>query len=154
MLQELKIRISNYQEVEERLKKLGALFITESDFIDTYFNQSRDEVLKITTTENNSLLINLNSVNGKFGIVSKQSIENVDKLKKELSDKYGIRAVLQGKRRRFKLEDLEITINFIDEVGEFLILTGENPTEDFIVDKLGIKNPEYIRVSFDELKNK
>jgi hypothetical protein len=108
-------------------------------------------VLKIVTVEHFSNLIKLESTDGKFRIVSKTLVENVEQEKAELSAEFGIKSVLQGKRMFFELEDLKITISLIDELGQFLILTSENPTEDFITEKLGINNPEYIRVSFDEL---
>jgi hypothetical protein len=73
------------------------------------------------------------------------------KLKNDLTNKYGIKRILKGRCRNFQLDEFMITLNFIEAVGEFLILIGENPTEKFITEKLGIKNPEYIRVSFDEL---
>jgi adenylate cyclase class IV len=151
MVQELKIRINNLATVENKLKELGAIFVKEEPFVDTYFNQPPGLVLKIVTVEHFSNLIKLESTDGKFRIVSKTLVENAEQEKAELSAEFGIKSVLQGKRMFFELEDLKISISLIDELGQFLILTSENPTEDFISEKLGIKNPEYIRVSFDEL---
>ena len=152
MTQELKIRINNLAEIENRLKELGAIFVKEEPFVDTYFIQPPGSVLKIVTAEHSSNLITLESKDGKFRVINKTFIDNVEREKAELSSEFGIKSVLQGKRMYFELEDLKITINLIDEIGEFLILTGENPTEEFITEKLGIKNPEFIKVSFDELK--
>lgn len=154
MTQELKIRINNLATIENRLKELGAIFVKEEPFIDTYFNQPAGSVLKIVTAEHFSNLIKLEHQDGKFRVISKTFIENVERKKAELSKEFGIKSVLQGKRIYFELEDLKITISLIDEVGQFLILTGTNPSEDFITEKLGIKNPEYIRISFDGLKPK
>ncbi len=152
MTQELKIRINNLATVESKLKELGAIFVKEEPFIDTYFNQPPGSILKIVTVEHFSNLIKLESQDGKFRVISKTFIEDVETEKTQLSKEFGIKSVLQGKRIYFELEDLKITISLIDEVGQFIILTGENPSEDFVTEKLGIKNPEYIRVSFDELK--
>ncbi len=154
MTQELKIRINNLALVENKLKELGAIFVKEEQFVDTYFNQPPGSVLKIVTAEHFSNLVKLESQDGKFRVISKTFIENVESEKTQLSSEFGIKSVLQGKRIYFELEDLKITISLIDEIGQFLILTGANPSEDFVTEKLGIKNPEYIRVSFDELMTK
>lgn len=153
MSQELKIRISNYKDIEKKLNKLDAEFAGEENFTDTYFNRPKGVVFKISANDRGSNLLHLKSVEGKFEIISSEKIENVDKAKNELISKYGIKTVLKGKRKYFQLNDLKITINLIDDLGEFLILTGENPTEDFIIKTLKIKNPQYVKVSFDELRN-
>jgi adenylate cyclase class IV len=133
-MQELKIRLPNSQEIEEKLKVLGTEFVAETHFVDTYFKQIPGHVLKLGTNNHGSQLIQLELANGKFKVISKQNIADAESQKKELSDKYGIKTVLQGKRRLYKLGDLELLLNFIDEVGQFLILTGENPTEEFITE--------------------
>jgi adenylate cyclase class IV len=65
---------------------------------------------------------------------------------------YGIKHTLQGNRTIYQLNDFKIILNYMDNIGDFLILTGKKPTEEFVTENLGINNPEYIRVSFDEIK--
>jgi len=154
MLLELKIRINNYKKVEENLIKLGAKFDEELDVVDTYFNQPSGEVLKITEDNKGDFLVKLKLKEGKFVVVKYEPVRNVDKLKKVLIKKYGLKCVMRKKRRFFDFEDYNININLIEDVGEFLILEGENPTPEIITEKLKIKNPEFITVSFDELKKK
>src|SRR5260221_11329960 len=154
MAQELKIRIDDYKQIEKELKNLGALFIEEKIFIDTYFNQPSDHVLKLAKINNKFFLEELKAKNGKFNFVKDQPLSNdeSEEIKEQLTKQFGIKRELQGTRKNFQLEDFRITLNLIDDVGEFLILIGENPTEEFITEKLDIKNPDYIRVSFDELQ--
>ncbi len=152
MPEELKIRIKNYRKVEEELKRLGAKFREEINVVDTYFNPPKGEVLKITEDDKGDFLVNLKSEKGKFQIVKYDKIDNVEEMKKNLKEKFGIKCVLKKKRRFFDFEDYSININLIEDVGEFLIVEGDNLTEDIITEKLNIKNPEYITVSFDELK--
>ena len=156
MPQELKVRITNYLSVEEKIKQLKADFIEELFFTDIYSNQPEGEVLKVSETNDNYYLIALKRVDGKFKEVTNKKLtkEEFAQTKEDLKLKYGIKRILQGKRRIFRLDDLRITFNLIDNVGEFLILTGENPTEQFVTEVLGIKNPEYICVSFDDLPAK
>jgi adenylate cyclase class IV/diadenosine tetraphosphate (Ap4A) HIT family hydrolase len=152
MAEELKIRIHDYKKVEENLKKLGAKFTEEISVVDTYFKQPSGEVLKITEDDKGNFLVNLKLKEGKFQILKYEKIDDVNKLKKELTRKFGIKCVLKKKRRFFDFEKYMININLIENVGEFLIVEGENLTKDIITEKLGIRNPEFITVSFDELK--
>lgn len=152
MPEELKIRIHDHEEVEERLTRLGARFTKEIDVKDTYFNQSKGEVLKITEDDEGNFLVNLAPENGKFKIRSYDRIPEPEKTKQELSQKFGIKCVLKKRRRFFDFDGLTIDINLIEEVGEFLIVEGEGLTPDIITEKLRIPNPEFVTVSFDELK--
>jgi len=152
MPEELKIRIHDYRKVESHLKKIGAKFFEELNVTDTYFKQPKGKVLKITEDEKGVFLVNLEAKDNKFDIVKYERIDNMKKTKKELSDKFGVKCVLKKKRRFFDFENYSININLIEDVGEFLIVEGQNLSKDLITKKLGIKNPKFINVSFDELK--
>jgi len=152
MAEELKIRIKDYRKTEDKLLKLGAKFTRELSVIDTYFKQPPGVVLKITKDDRGDFLVNLKSKDGKFKIVKYEKISNADELHQELAAKHGIKCVLKKKRRFFKLADYTININLIEDVGEFLIVEGEKVKPEFITKRLGIKKPEHITVSFDELK--
>lgn len=152
MAQELKIRIIDPQAIEEKLKSLNATFVEETNFADTYFNQPEGEVFKITDSSKGYFLVQLKKTpEGRFDMIKNQKIDNSDQVKSEMAHEYGIKCVLEGKRKNYSLDNLTITINLINQRGAFLIITGENPTQDFITTKLGIANPEYITVPFDQL---
>lgn len=150
-MQELKVRISSPQEIEDKLKKLGAVFQSETFFVDIYFKQPSGKVLKISDGKEGPFLFVIEKRGDNFEIVKREKVENVEELREELSVKHGVKKVLRGILRFFSLNDYKITIDVIDNVGNFLIVTGENPTKDFVEKKLGIQNPEYITVSFDDL---
>lgn len=152
MPEELKIRIQDYRKVEEQLKQLGARFYEELNVVDTYFNQPSGEVMKITEDDSGNYLVNLKSRNGKFEIVKYEKIADIQKLKSELTDKFGVKTVLKKECRFFDFENYKININLIEGLGEFLIVEGEDLSSEIITEKLGVKNPEFITVSFDELK--
>lgn len=145
------MRIQDAEEIESALKRLGAVFEGETSFTDTYFDQPLGRVLKITENKEGTFLVSLHAKDGKFRITKKEAIEDSEKIKNELSAKYGIRRILKGRRQYFNLADFKISLNSIDGLGNFLILTGNNPNKEFIEDTLGIKDPEYITVSFDNL---
>jgi adenylate cyclase class IV len=151
---ELKVKINNYRKVEVELAKLGAKFSKELHVVDTYFNQLKGEVLKITEDDGGDFLVNLKSKGGGFEIVKYEKIENVEGLKKELSNKFGVKCILKKRRRFFDFGDYTININLIEDLGEFLIVEGENLKKEIVTKKLKIKNPKFITVSFDELKKK
>jgi adenylate cyclase class IV len=152
MAEELKIRIQDYKEVEKNLIKKGAKFSEEISVVDTYFKQPAGEVLKITEDDRGDFLVNLKLKNGKFEIAKYEPIADARKIKKELSGKFGVKCILKKKRRFFDFGDYRININLIEDVGEFLIIEGENLTPEVITEELGLKNPEFVTVSFDELK--
>ncbi len=104
MTEELKIRITDYKKVEHDLIKIGARFKEEIYVVDTYFNQPRGEVLKITEDDKGDFLVNLKAKDGNFNIVKYEKIDNSKEIKKELTKKYGIKCVLKKKRRFSILE--------------------------------------------------
>lgn len=152
MIQEIKIRIYDVQEVEQRLLQNGAKIIDQTYFIDTYFHQPKGKVLKIVEKKSGEFINIFQTVDGKFEVVKDEKIENVEKLKKELAVQHDIKRTMEGSRKFFQFKNHQIIFNLIDDVGNFIIVTGENPSKEFVEKELGIKNPEYITVSFDELK--
>lgn len=151
MLKELKLRIHHHKHIEKNLIDKGAKFTHEASFLDTYFKQPKGRVHKIVE-KNSGIFLNIfQAVNGKFEVVKDESIGNVEDIKKELTSKYGIKRILKGTRKFFKYKEFTIIFNLINNVGEFFILVGEEPTKSIIENELQIKNPEYISVSFDEL---
>lgn len=152
MAEELKIRIRDYKKIEENLIKLGAKFSEEIDVIDTYFKQPIGKVLKITEDNRGIFLVNLKSKNGKFEIVKYKPIDDVKKVRNELTKKFGVRCILKKKRRFFDFGNYKININLIEDVGEFLIVEGKNLAPEIFTEKLKMKNPEFITVSFDKLR--
>lgn len=151
MIQEIKARIYNVQEVEQRLLQNGAKIIDETYFIDTYFHQPKGKVLKIVEKDKESFLNIFQAVDGKFEVVKDERIDNLEKLKKELTAQYGVKRIMTGSRKFFQLQNYKIILNLIDDVGNFIIVTGENPSKEFVEKELGIERPEYITVSFDEI---
>jgi len=152
MSEELKLRIHNHELIEKKLIEKGAKQTEETTFVDTYFNQPLGHVYKIVEKNTGAFINIFQAVNGKFEVVKDESIKNVKEVKKELTSKYGIKRILKGTRTFFTYKNFTIIFNLIDDVGEFLILVGENPSTDVIEKELQIENPKYITVSFDEVK--
>jgi len=56
------------------------------------------------------------------------------------------------KRRFFDFKTFAISINLIENLGDFLIVEGQKLTSEIITKQSNIQNPEYLPVSLDELK--
>ena|SRR5947199_5623159 len=151
MKQELKICIQDHSKLDKQLKEIGAVFLQETHFIDTYFNAPKGNVLKIVQDENGITLVRFAQNEGKFDVVGREKIANPQKTLEQLTTEHGINRILKGTRKYYTYQDLELTFNLIEEVGEFLIVTAESGQEIFIKDILKIQNPEYITVPFNEL---
>ncbi|MBI4175989.1 MAG: hypothetical protein HY518_02195 [Candidatus Aenigmarchaeota archaeon] len=150
-MEELKIRIRDYRKVEESLKRMGARFTEELHVVNTYFNQPRGKVLKITEDRKGNYLVGLALKDGKFQVVRNERIADAEREKKRLKKRFGIRCTLKS-TRIFSYGKYVISINLIEGVGEFLIVEGENLKPDVITKRLKIREPEFITVSFDRLK--
>jgi len=154
MNQEIKVQIYNVQEIERRLLQDGAQIIDQTYFIDTYFRQPKGKVLKIVEKKRGAFINIFQAVDGKFEVIKDEPIDNIEKLKKELIIQYGIKRIMKGSRKFFQFKNYQIIFNLIDNVGNFIIVTGESPSKEFVEKELGIEKPEYITVSFDEVRSR
>ncbi len=151
MIQEIKAKVYDVQEIERRLMQNGAKVIDQTYFIDTYFHQPKGGVLKIVEKKKGAFINIFQAIDGKFEVVKDEQIDNLEELKRKLVAQYGIKRIMKGSRKFFQLRNYQIIFNLIDDVGNFIIVTGENPSKEFVEKDLGIKKPEYITVSFDEV---
>lgn len=151
MARELKVRINDHQALAALLERKGAVPTDRLNFVDTYFRQPAGQVLKVAQKNDDYWLTALRAVNGQFELVSNETLVDGRAKITELAERYGVKSILQGQRLIYKLGDDSLTLNLIDNVGEFLIVTGADPQKSFIETELGLKSPEYISVPFDEL---
>lgn len=150
-MQELKFRIRNYENTEEKLRKLGAEFLKELHVTDIYFKQPEGKVLKITIDNSGMFLVELEATAGKFQIKAYAPLTKVEATLERLVRKYGVKCIIFKRRRFWKLGEYRININIIPGVGDFLIFESSN-IQPADVEKLKIGLLEIIKVSFDVLK--
>ncbi len=151
MLKELKVKIKNLPALENKLKEIGAKFDSELNATDTYFKQDTGLVLKTVEDERGNFLSILEAEKGTFVIKERTKLEDINSKKEELSKKFGIHRILKKVRKIYNYKEFKIDLNLIEDVGDFLILVGENPISNIIENDLGLTNPEYVRVPFSEL---
>ena len=75
MGKELKIRITDYKEVEKLLEQAGAKFIKQDTSTYTYFNQPKGKVLKITQNSEGSFKTVIEKDGDQFNIVENSPLE-------------------------------------------------------------------------------
>src|SRR2546430_1695025 len=120
MAQELKVHIADAKALEEKLRSLDATFVEETDFSDTYFTQPEGEVFKISEDNNGYFLMQLKKTpEGRFEILKNNKIEHADQVIAEMTNEYGVKVILTGKRKIFSFNDFKITINLINNRGAF-----------------------------------
>ena len=153
-MKEIKFKIYDPLETEERILRLGGSYLDTINAVDTYFNQPEDKVLKIYEDERESYLIELepNSFEG-FDYIQKCKLDDVEKEKKELNDEFGVHKVLKKVKRRFNYSDHQIYINTIEGLGDFVIIFYESEIPDNIniIEDLCIERSEQITVPFSKL---
>lgn len=151
MAQELKLRVTNYKTVESNIKQLGGTLQRTTTFEDIYFKQPEGFVYKLSGDKNEWEIIKLTAVDGKFRIITKEPVADKKKIFGKLEKKYGVENTLKGKRITYALKGTKLQFNLIDSVGNFLVITSEEPTLDFVLTSLKINNPEFITVPFNKL---
>lgn len=154
MSQELKIRIGDYGAARKGLESLGARFVKELHVTDTYFNQPEGHVLKMTEDEEGDFVVELEARRGGFDYIRYDRIGDAAKEKAELAAKYGVRRVLRKRRVFFDLKGYKLNFNLIEDVGDFLVVEGDNLSKDLFPGELGIRDPEFVTVPFDQLPAK
>jgi len=151
MARELKIWLYDRQQVIAKLTALGGEHLNDTSSIHTYFNQPDGQVLKLVEM-NGAITLDILKRQGKnFVIVSQEPVENQAAMLEKLKNQYGIKTKLTMHSKSYQLQGYKIGLYDIENVGEFLILTGDNPTVELLDKWFAIKLPKVVTVSFDNL---
>ena len=151
MSQELKIRMPSKSEILTRLKAIGATFEDTVDTEHTYFNQNGGKVLKIVIKDDKPFIHKLHEENGLFVFDSREPIKDLATELEKLEKEFGIKLKQKMHAENYKYKEYTIGLYDVEKLGEFLILEGDNPTEEQLEDWLGIQNPEIITKSFSDI---
>lgn len=154
MDKELKIKIYDLEKMKQHVTGLGASFVKEIKIKDTYFNQPKGEVLKLSETSEGNYLAHLKAKSGGFAYLQNDKIHDAKEMKRSLGQRFGIKSVLMKKRRSYRFKDYLLDINIIQNVGNFLVVSGPSVSKKTVRSVLKIKKPLYITVPFDELPKK
>ncbi|MEK7059809.1 MAG: hypothetical protein AAB971_03570 [Patescibacteria group bacterium] len=151
MTKELKIRLYSKPEILARLKDIGAKYEGISDTVHTYFNQPEGKVLKIVLKNGAAFVHKLREENGFFLFDSREPVDDPNDELARLELKYGIKNKQKMHAELYSFKDYSIGLYDIEELGQFLILDGDNPSVQKLEDWLSIKDPEIITKSFADL---
>ncbi len=151
MAEELKVRVLDWERAEAALLAHGATFREERRIVDTYFHQPEPHhVLKIQQDQRGFWLVRLTPRDGKFSIDQFDPIADEPELRAELTRTFGVMSVLRKRCRFYDWGSYFLDFNLIEEYGDFLVITGDAPTEAMLRE-LGVEIGERIRVPFNEL---
>jgi adenylate cyclase class IV len=148
MAKELKIRISDPAAVEAQLAVLGAQFQGENSEAHIYLHAPEGSVIKLVESPDMHELIEFKAQGSGFVRTRQEMVSSA--AKRDLENQYGVDGTLLTRSRDFTLGDVKFSLYHIDNVGEFLIQTAETPDPAYF-DQLGLANPEYITVPFQQL---
>lgn len=151
MSSELKVKINNLTAVQNRLIELGAQFLHKLKITDTYFNTPPDKVIKITEDERGAHFVKLQAKDGKFEVIEFKKINFTVMLKDHYTKKYGVKCILNKTLLAFNWNGFEVSLNLISDVGNYLVLEGENPTVEDIKKIIQEDELEFLNVPFSEL---
>ncbi len=149
-MQQVKIRIFQPWELQNRLKLMGAAFLGAWDEKDTYYLQPAGSFLKIKRTKNSCFLVKLRK-NGQGNFRKEvRLLRNPEKKERELEERLGIAKTVEKRVRSYSIKGMEFRIQSIPELGDFLIIEGKGGTKE-IMRKLGIEKPEFVSLAFSEM---
>ena len=156
MKHEIKYRIESIHKMDHALSAFGAIFELEKQVIDIYFAVPDGGVVKIIEEGRSRTLIELKKRNSGFDLVQNTPLQDVEAKIAELSEKYGVKAVLHRTTHCWSYQGMEISTHHISGRGDFLIFTLENDEDAEAMvsqcrDQLNIKEEEKITVPFSDL---
>jgi len=153
MASELKAHLTDWKKTAAGLYDRGATLQAELSLTDTYYLQPQGFVLKITQTKAGATLVKLKAEGKGFTTLSSERIdaEKLEAKKQGLAKEFGVRAELKKRRLVFGYQHYAVLLELIEGLGEFMIVQGETVPPS-IFEELGVDNPQFVTVSFDELK--
>lgn len=153
MAREVKIRIDDRRLIEVTLDALGAERGQHLHVTNVYFKQPPGEVLKMSQDETGDFLVQLRAGDGGFELIANEPIADVQATWSDLAKRFGERSRLSKEEISYAIpgKDYSVIVTMIPNVGDFLIIQGEDPTADIALRDFGIVDPVVIDVPFDEL---
>lgn len=150
-MQQVKIRIFQPWELQNRLKLLGAAFLGAWDEKDIYYSQPAGSFLKVKKTKNSSFFIKLRK-DGKGNFRKEvRMLKNPGGKEKELEARFGVSKIVEKRVRAYSIKGTEFRMQSIPDLGDFLVLEGSAVNTKEMLRKLGIEKPEFVSLAFSEM---
>jgi adenylate cyclase class 2 len=160
---EAKLKVDSLNEVEDRLKRLGAEFVAEQSQEDVLFDDSKknmaknDSCLRLrkqVVSGHEKYIVTFKGAKQKSSVKKRREIEievsNIDSAK-EIFHALGYEEILtvQKQRSLWRLGNCEVALDKLELLGNFVEIEG--PDEKVISDvqkSLGLDNLEHIPKSY------
>ena len=151
MDRELKARVTDLDTTREQLAKAGATVLGVDEYYYIYFNQPGGDVLKLSIHDQEVNRVRMKAEGILFAITSKEPVASLSDELESLGRQYGERRRIRNRRTRYLVNDSTVSINEIEDVGVFIVISSENPSFDLLKDLTPNGAPEIITESFDHL---
>ncbi len=149
MNQELKIQLTDATRFEQWLVDHDAIFKVAYPTTDTYFRVPEYQVKKISETDDGIYFVSLVREQDQWILLEKKAITNEEK--EGLCKKYEVKKVLHKEQRKYIYDGVDLNLNYIEGVGNFLIVDGAKKTKTEISQWINIPQPIFITASFDNI---
>ena len=163
VLVEIKAKVPNLNYIKDRIIDKFR-FIGVFHQVDTYFNVSNGR-LKIREVDNRETAqlvyyVRENESGPKKSIVKLAKVCDVESLKSILKELFGIKVVVDKIREIYFFEDVEVHLDRVKGLGEFIEFELEVEEKNFckgkkklekLMEKLGIKKSWLVKVSYSDL---
>jgi adenylate cyclase class IV len=159
MVIEVKARLRGFAEVEQKLRKLGAMKGSEGKEEGAYFESEGRGALCIISG-GKSARLSLSSFNGEGGYfdVLVSPVADAAKLRRIFSKLFRSIANVKSEKKAYKLGEMEIWLTHIDLLGNFMMVRGEKKEDAQgifeLLDKLGLEPEQLVEKDFGELLTK
>jgi adenylate cyclase class IV len=156
---EVKARLRGFAETEQKLRKMGAMKVSEGKEDGAYFESEGRGGLCIISGEGAARLSlsSFNEEGGYFDVLF-SPVADAPKLRRIFSKLFRSIANVKSERKAYKLGEMEIWLIHIDLLGNFIMVRGEKKEDAEAVfellDKLGLEPEQLVEKDFGELLTK
>jgi adenylate cyclase class 2 len=160
---EAKLKVDSLQEVEKRLRQLGALFIAEQLQSDIHFDDSNstltksDRCLRLrrqVVGKSTGYFLTFKGAKEKSNYKKREEIEievgDADSIQKLLSALgYEQKLCVEKKRRLWRLGECEVALDLLQELGDFVEIEGPDDKQIANVqENLGLADLPHVPKSY------
>ncbi|MBN2121607.1 hypothetical protein JW721_00915 [Candidatus Micrarchaeota archaeon] len=159
MVIEVKARLRGFAEVEQKLRKMGALKESEGKEEGAYFESEGRGALCIISG-GNAARLSLSSFNeeGGYSDILVSPVADAPKLRRIFSKLFRAIANVKSEKKAYRFEGIEIWLSHIDLLGNFIMVRGEKKEDAQrifdLLDKLGLEPEQLVEDDFGELLTK
>ena len=152
-MKELKVGCGGFAEVEQKLRKMNAQKVGEGKERSAYFDTEGRGGLKIVQEEQGARmrLAAYNEENGCFDIISSE-LGDADGARRIFNKLFSSVGQVVLEKKVYKLGNVEVWLAHIDQLGNFVLIMGENEENlHELLGNLGFEPDKIVKENFAEM---